>query len=754
MLSFPTNLANELRDRHGSAFWYIKLYYGDESSFTGLSDSDRIIDSVKYRGLVLDWGAYAHSANLQDFKPSTATLNTLTISNKDDAISGGRFSDLFSSQNYVNRKFTLHMGAVAVAFGDHIQIAQGIITDQVKQSADNLTLRLVEDISSVQVEVPTSRVNTTSHPNAPLNNIGKPIPMAFGDFGLKTDIGTVPTSGAEFDRYFVKGHFPAIITDRWSDTGAYVDAKTDSAVMSALDNKNIFYSGDDAFAACEDANASGTAGSSLLTFKGNSWRSYFRLSTWDSYDTGDYANMIDGDFSTSNTLTVVGAPGITTGFRVPKIPKLGEFTAISFMFDFGAFGGTAPNAAAGAAFKLTSQPGANDYTLTWNGGDQTLAVTAEFTTAQKDAWDFEGTTFQLIINDTGGANYDQTLVVNQVGIEIEFMPSQNFSKTYMVEQRGLRGRTGSRGSDTNSTSRIRYTVGATPEVSDYIYYSGKGREYGAWVDADSRDNGYNSGALIENPVYMIEDILRTELSLSSTEIDFASFDVAGNTTNGTIGNTFDLAVSAIEFAFCQYQFISAWDLCQELARACGCLLFFSGDGTIKIVARQRDEDYTSVDATIDYGVLRTINPDITPLENVRNKVSVKYNMDYAQDDLQTTTAEVEDSTSQGSGANGINSTQELIQDNRFTLDSSTAVGSSTALLDWLAYRKKILMFDVITPKHNDLEIGDTINFSNWPSTFKIYGNTITATDIYMITKITKKPNSCSISCQEVSEVGD
>jgi hypothetical protein len=124
----------------------------------------------------------------------------------------------------------------------------------------------------------------------------------------------------------------------------------------------------------------------------------------------------------------------------------------------------------------------------------------------------------------------------------------------------------------------------------------------------------------------------------------------------------------------------------------------------------------------------------------------------------TTTAIVNDSTSQGSGANGIGGSstkiQEIIADNRFTLDSGTAVGSSTALLDWLAYRKKILMFDVITPKHNDLEIGDTINFSNWPSTFKIYGNTITATDIYMITKITKKPNSCSISCQEVSEVGD
>jgi hypothetical protein len=187
-------------------------------------------------------------------------------------------------------------------------------------------------------------------------------------------------------------------------------------------------------------------------------------------------------------------------------------------------------------------------------------------------------------------------------------------------------------------------------------------------------------------------------------------------------------------------------------------LFFSGDGTIKIVARQRDEDYTSADRTIIFDELANISPDITPLAQVRNRVSVNYNLDYAQDVLQDATAIVNDTTSQGSGANGIGGSstkiQEIIADNRFTLDSGTAVGSSTALLDWLAYRKKILMFDVITPKHNDLEIGDTINFSNWPSTFKIYGNTITATDIYMITKITKKPNSCSISCQEVSEVGD
>ena len=160
MLSFSTNLANELRDRHASAYWYIKLYYGDESSFTGLSDSDRILDGDKYRGLVLGWGGFAHAVNIDTFTTSTASLNNLTISNKDDAISGGRFSDLFNAQNYVNRKFTLHMGAVGVAFADHAQVAQGIITDQVKQNANNLTLRLVEDISSVQKEIPATKIDS------------------------------------------------------------------------------------------------------------------------------------------------------------------------------------------------------------------------------------------------------------------------------------------------------------------------------------------------------------------------------------------------------------------------------------------------------------------------------------------------------------------------------------------------------------------------------------------------------------------
>ena len=769
MLSFSTNLTNELRDRQASAYWYIKLYHGDESSFTGLSDSDRILDGVKYRGLVLGWGGWQHSANLNDFKPSTAALNNLTISNKDDAISGGRFSDLFATQNYTNRKFTLHMGAVGVAFADHEQIAQGIITDQAKHNTNALKLRLVEDISSVEKEIPTNRVNTTDHTNAPAKNIGKPIPISFGDFAQRTDIGTIPSSGAEFDRYFVKGYFPAIITDEWNDTTSKVIASPDAETLNALNDHHAAMSVNDYLAVDDDGSVVVDAAVPSISFSGGTWRVYINLLNHSTYSgQTNYAKGTDDDFDTLFNIGDKAAHDSVFGWKLGKLPNLGEVTTIKVLCDLNNFVGTPPNPIANAnGFQIESDTSqSNESAITWNGGDQSIDISGWFTATQKSAWDFE-TDILMEVQDAGAqAEVD----CYQVGVEITFTPSQTFTKQVASSKYipgGVRRVGGILFQGQGRTVRILTDVNS-PVIADYIYYSGKGREFGAWIDTiDSTaratitgetDPGYNEGALIENPVYMIEDILRTELSLDPTtigaDINIASFDVAGNTTDGTIKNTFDLAVGSIEFAFCQYKFANAWDFCQELARSCGCLLFFSGDGTIKIVARQKDEDYTSADRTIKFDELENVEPDKTSLAQVRNQVSVNYNMDYAQDVLTETTPAFSDGTSKGSGVQGINATQELIADNRFIIDDTTALAYATVLLDWLKYRKSILDFSVITPKHNDLEIADTIAFSGWPSTFKIYGNAVTATDVFMITKINKTPNGCKITCQKVSEVSD
>ena len=52
------------------------------------------------------------------------------------------------------------------------------------------------------------------------------------------------------------------------------------------------------------------------------------------------------------------------------------------------------------------------------------------------------------------------------------------------------------------------------EIPENAFARGKGREFGRWIDnvrGGARSNGYNEGDLIENPIYVIESLLRDEM---------------------------------------------------------------------------------------------------------------------------------------------------------------------------------------------------------------------------------------------------
>jgi hypothetical protein len=73
----------------------------------------------------------------------------------------------------------------------------------------------------------------------------------------------------------------------------------------------------------------------------------------------------------------------------------------------------------------------------------------------------------------------------------------------------------------------------SPPITGKIYCSWQGRAFGSWIDADDRTaNGYDEGGLIENPAYIIESLLRDEVGLTSSEIDFSAFDIVGNGSDG------------------------------------------------------------------------------------------------------------------------------------------------------------------------------------------------------------------------------
>lgn len=296
----------------------------------------------------------------------------------------------------------------------------------------------------------------------------------------------------------------------------------------------------------------------------------------------------------------------------------------------------------------------------------------------------------------------------------------------------------------------------TPAEIEYIYYSGLGRKYGAWIDADSRNQGYNQNDLIENPVFMIEDILRTELGESSSTIDYDTFDTSGNTTNGYIGDIFNDAVGDVQFAFSQYKFINSNDLINKICEQILSWVFIGGEGKLKIKTLRRSGDYSSADKTINYRDIKNITISRTPLNSVRNEIVINYSYDYGQDQNLKQAKPTKDATSTGTTVDGYKQDLKLILDADFILDDDTAgntagKGLADAYMNIFKDRKNIIKFDCLRPQYLDLEIGDIIQFSNWDTNVKLYGTALNeSNDYFMITDIGKKINKISIEVIQVS----
>ena len=183
MLSFDASLSNALNSSNSTAFWVCKLYYNDESAFVGVSDIDRLDGADMYHGIVASWGSYSQSLNFYDFTTSTGNM-TIKLINTDRSIKGGRFSDLFSTDNFANRKWELFLNTLQAGTYDTSarMIGTGVISGDIKYDHNSLNLTLLDLNPKRHKNIPTSTVDSSTYPNAPEKNINKPIPIAYGDF--------------------------------------------------------------------------------------------------------------------------------------------------------------------------------------------------------------------------------------------------------------------------------------------------------------------------------------------------------------------------------------------------------------------------------------------------------------------------------------------------------------------------------------------------------------------------------------------
>ena len=705
---------------------------------------------------------------------------SVRLINTDKSIQGGRFSDLFSTNNFANRKWELFLNTNQAGTYDTAarMIGMGIISGEIKYDYKSINLALLDNSNSAHNQVPINVVDVATHTNAPKGNINKPVPIFYGDCSADATALASGTSG-NFDHHFVKGKFPAIITDKWNVSQAQVFARPDDVTVNDLDDFNIFSYKDGFYYQVNDANADVSAANARVDYSGVDWRVFVPLATHStSGDVSNFGNTVDGDLTTDGALASVGAKGyqVDAYWRIPKVPNLGIIDSIYFVIHYKDFTPDSGHATEDIN-NFRVRVGTHTYEdLTWGTGAGSQAVTDSswYTDAEKEAWDLEDI-IQLELDAGADTSTAHTLEIYQAGLEVRFSPSQTFEKEVKDFYEVPTGATTSNiryAEDKNApilnvTKKVARTrTITTPDVGEYVYVSGKGREYGAWIDTVDSNNrtdengaepdpNYASGALIENPIYMIEDILRRELGLDGSttgiDIDVETFDKAGNaqtdSTKGDIALLFNDAIADIKFAFSQYKFINSKDLITKICRQCMSFVFFSGSGKFKIKTLLLPSSTWGLEETIDFSEINIKNIGRTSLNNVRNKIIINYAEDYARDKMMESTTAT-DSTSAGTTVDGFGDTLTLELDADCILDSTTADNLRNAYKDHYKDRKVIIDFDIVTPKYNHLEITDFISFSNWDANLKLYG-TAFSSDVFIIQKISKKVNGCSISAIKV-----
>ena len=827
MLSFDTALTSALANANTTAFYVLKLYYNDESAFIGVSDRHRQDGTDIYYGIVTNFGNYTQSLDFFNFSTSTGNM-TVTLINSENSIKGGRFSDLLASNNFANRKWELFLNANNTTTLDTAarMIASGVISGEISYDENNTTLTLLDNSSKYHKRIPANTVDSSTFTNAPTKNIGKPIPIAYGDFYEKTDIGTIPTT--HYDKYynFYKSAFPAIVTDKWDVQEAGSLAKADTQAVNTMDAENIYIYSRGYYPTLTGTNV--ITANPVIEYKGSTASVYVPISTSNlasesgsgTFSVANEERVGDGSFSavalwTADSSTTNNSVATMT-FAFPKVDKLGTYSDISALVKWGTVSDFEGENSESFRFTVSSS---NVDIDTITDDSETKDSIGSLYSGKTATWDFEGSINYTLLGGSDNALHTAQIYESGAVIDYTFenIDSHQVLETFeqlIPRHTGLSPDKIYSGGEAYIT-QLRTVTKLTPSEIDYVYYSGKGRQYGAYIDADSRNQGYNANALIENPIFIIESILRSELGviytgsgtsttsnklvdsnasfatsvvgqtlynikdkttamvtardsgttlsisadimasgekyviggLTSDEIDHASFDTSGNTTNGLLGDIYEDAVGDVKFAFSQYKFIDSKDMLERLGRLCFSYVFIGGDGKFKIKTLRRTDDYSASDQTIDYNDMTLNKIGKTPLASVKNSVLVNYNHSYGANQNKSE-ATATDSTSQGTTVNGFNQTMKYELDANEILDSTTATKLAEAYINIMKSRKDIVEFNCVRPKYNHLEIGDIIDFSNWNSNLELYGAAMSG--YFIVASISKSLTGCSIKAIKVS----
>ena len=173
----------------------------------------------------------------------------------------------------------------------------------------------------------------------------------------------------------------------------------------------------------------------------------------------------------------------------------------------------------------------------------------------------------------------------------------------------------------NDPRREREYIKIREGISNLFYdLDGGGKEFGAWIDENSRSNGFDSGDLIECPAYVIESILRDIMDVPTDNINYASFDSAGNTTDGTLKDW--------SFTGGIYEVESSKNILENILMQCKSQLYRDAAGKFKLIVYNSSAsvDYTDYDFNIDNHITN-IQISETSYNDIVSHVRINYALD-------------------------------------------------------------------------------------------------------------------------------
>ena len=149
-----------------------------------------------------------------------------------------------------------------------------------------------------------------------------------------------------------------------------------------------------------------------------------------------------------------------------------------------------------------------------------------------------------------------------------------------------------------------------------------GMMFGSWVDEDSRDNGFDEGDAIISPAYIIESILRDVLFLPTAKIDYASFDTAGNTTDGILKDW--------KFTGGIYQVVNVRDVLESILLQCKSQLYVDPDGKFSIIVYNSSASVNYSDYKFDTtNNITNLEVEETSYDEIVSEVKVNFALDRA-----------------------------------------------------------------------------------------------------------------------------